>query len=693
MLSLISRQIGLRLPIDSLLREKSQWVLWFPVGMGLGIILYFSLETEPTWHTPWLLLVGSSIGLVICRSEPLCLTLQLALFSVALGFILIDWRVARVTAPRIQDPLYNARITAFVDSVELEPSGYRLILSDLAGDPWITDPPPAFVRVKRQTMTDPPRAGDRIAVNVNLWPPGAPVIPLGTYDFQRYAFFQRLGASGVALKDPSILETPETLGNSLFIARLRESLQARIIHSLNQSPEASVIITLMTGERGNLSADLKQTFIHSGLAHLLSISGLHVGLIGGAMFFFVRGGLAAVPFFALRYPIKKWAATMSIGIILFYMLIAGARIPTIRATIMIGLMMGAIMVDRRPLSIRLILVAAVVILVFIPESVLTPSFQMSFFIILALCSLSETLGKRVKRWQAEKGLLAKGISFALGIAIVSGVATLVSLLFTAFHFQMMTGVGVITNMVAVPLTSILIMPFILLTYLAFPFGAESLPLAIAALGVERLIAIASWGASLDFAIFFTYSMPIAVFGFFLFGLLWLCLWKSSWRWLGLGSALVGGIVFLYSPAPDIFIDGRNSLIALRTSDASLSLSRRTRASYTVRTWQQHNANHPFSSPWPERGTHDTLSCDPLGCVYQRNGHQIAFPRKPAALREDCQNASLVVALFLIKDCEVAVIDAFKLYAHGAHIVYLEPNRPIRIVSVKSRRGLRPWTTY
>ena len=228
---------------------------------------------------------------------------------------------------------------------------------------------------------------------------------------------------------------------------------------------------------------------------------------------------------------------------------------------------------------------------------------MSFFAVLGLCAGSEGLGETVRSWQNDRSLLVKGIGYGLGIAMVSTIATLVVLPFTLFHFQMMTLIGLVTNMVAIPLMVVLIMPFIVLTYLAVLLGVEQIPLSIVAFGVEGLIAIASWGASIESGIVFSHSMTTPVFGCFLFGLLWICLWKHPWRWLGSVSLLAGLLLFIYSPDPDIFIDGNRSLIALRTESGALSFSRRLRSNYTVESWRQHSGNPPIAPAWPQRKHH------------------------------------------------------------------------------------------
>ena len=220
-----------------ILREKNQWILWWPVGMGLGIMLYFSLAIEPAWYASWILLAVSSISVVGYRSDPLCLTLQLALLSVVIGFALIDWRVDRIAAPRLESPIYNTTVTGRVDNVELQPSGYRLLLSDLASNVWTPDPTPLLLRIKRQTSQPPPQIGARVSVRANLWPPGGPVIPIGAYDFQRYAFFQQLGGTGIALDDPILLEdsqTPPVTSFQKFIGTLRSSLKNH--HHSNPEP-------------------------------------------------------------------------------------------------------------------------------------------------------------------------------------------------------------------------------------------------------------------------------------------------------------------------------------------------------------------------------------------------------------------------------------------------------------------------
>ena len=145
--------------------------------MALGIVLYFSLPLEPVASTPWILIAAASIGWFLCRSDPVHSILQLALLSVVIGFVLIDWRVDAIESPRLQAPAYSVQISGRLADVELRPSGYRLLLTDLTGALWIIDPAPAFIRVSRDTDSPPPRIGSRLSIRANLWPPGPPYYP------------------------------------------------------------------------------------------------------------------------------------------------------------------------------------------------------------------------------------------------------------------------------------------------------------------------------------------------------------------------------------------------------------------------------------------------------------------------------------------------------------------------------------
>ena len=214
------------------------------------------------------------------------------------------------------------------------------------------------------------------------------------------------------------------------------------------------------GERGAIPADVLAAMRDSGLAHLLAISGLHVGLVAGILFFAARGGCALVPAVALRFPIKKWAAVVALIGAFGYLLLAGAPVPTQRAFVMVGLVLVAVLVDRRGISMRLVVWAAMFILLVRPESLLGASFQLSFAAVLALVAGYEALGPRLRVWYGESGAARRVLLYVGGVALTTVIAGLATAPFALFHFNRVVVYSLAANLVAVPLTALWVMPWL-----------------------------------------------------------------------------------------------------------------------------------------------------------------------------------------------------------------------------------------
>ena len=430
----------------------------------------------------------------------------------------------------------------------------------------------------------------------------------------------------------------------------------------------------------------------------MAISGLHIGLVAGFVFLLIRGGLALTPDAALRWPLKKIAAGLALLAALFYMMLAGASVPTQRAVVMTGIVLFAVIVDRTAISLRLVAWAAVIVLVIRPEALLGASFQMSFAAVIALVAAYEYAGQRFRVSYGRGGFPRRLTVYLGSIASTSVIATIATAPLVLFHFNQIAAYGLLANMVAVPLTAAWVMPFGVLTLLAMPFGLDGLPLTAMGWGIDLILwtaqTIASWpGAVQRFP-----SMPLPGLTAAVAGGLWLCLMQRPWRWAGMAGLAFAAISLATAQQPDILIDRGGDLLAVRSPDGSYRFSSLRRASFTRNAWLRH-LGQTHARPFPDRKTAvaDSFSCDPVGCIITRRAHTIAIVLNPRALTEDCVAADIIVAplLFLPAVCDQPehLLDRGDLLDGGAHVIYLREDGHTIMTSANEKRGTRPWVPH
>jgi competence protein ComEC len=305
----------------------------------------------------------------------------------------------------------------------------------------------------------------------------------------------------------------------------------------------------------------------AGIAHLLSISGLHLALVAGTLFFAVRVALALAPPLALRLPTKKLAALIALLGAFGYLLLSGAPVPTLRAFAMTALGLVAIMADRNPFSMRLIAWAAMMVLLLQPESLLGASFQMSFGAVVALIAVYET---GLARRPAEAGGLDwRLFMYVGGIALTTLVASAATTPFSIYHFSRFPTYGIVTNLIAVPITGIWIMPWGMLGIVLIPTGLDGPCFALMGHGIELIIVAAAFVADLPGAALAVPRPPLAALVATTLGGLWLCLWRTSWRRLGLIGIALGLVLMPLGQPADVLIDARGAIVAVRLADGRL----------------------------------------------------------------------------------------------------------------------------
>lgn len=686
------------LAVERLVAERDRWPLWLPAFLGAGIAAYFALPFEPEfWLGPAALGLAAAVALLGRRRSGVLLP-ALCLAVMALGFAAAEWRSFRVAAP-VLERRGAAVVEGTVAEVEMLPGGgARVALDHLSFDRPL-EAVPARIRLRLGAEAPSVSAGDRLRAKAMLMPPPQPAAP-GAYDFARHAWFDRLGAVGWTLGAVTAVPAvaPEGWGERwrLAVNDLRHRLTARILAAV-PGDAGAVSAALLTGEQAAISRPMMDAYRDSGLAHILSISGLHMSLAAGLVFFVVRGALALWPAVALRFPIKKWAAALAILVTWGYMLLAGSPVPAQRSFLMTGTVLLAVLIDRSALSLRLVAWAAVAVLLWEPEELIGPSFQMSFAAVVALISAYEVLMPRQGAWRAEHpGILGAVVVYGIGVVASTLIAGSATAVYGVFHFNRFAVYSVAANAVAVPLTGFWVMPWALLAFLLMPLGLEAWALVPMGWGVEGVNRVAGWVAGWPAAALSLPVLPMAGMVAFTLGGLWLCLWRTDWRLFGLLAMAAGLATMAFADPPDVLVDGHGDALGVRTTQGALLMN--GKGGRILRESWARRAGPDTPERWPKDGASadGALRCDRLGCVYRAKGHTVGLVRRDEALAEACAGNELVVSSVPVRHaCRGArwVVDRFDLWRHGAHAIWLLPGGGLRVETVAGWQGDRPWAHH
>ena len=527
--------------------------LWLPIAFGAGIAAWFALPTRESWV--WVLGAGGGLallGLLLGLRHRTGLALFVGGVALTLGCAHIWHRAERMAGPSLSRPMIvDLRGTLISSEQQVAREKWRLIVAPDAGQGL-----PARVRISvpLEALDHLPAPGARVAVRARLTPPPAAALP-GGYDFQRQAWFQGIGAVGKAIGPVAITQDRHTPG-------LRDRLSAHIARHV---PEVAsgVAIALVTGDVGRISVDDQQAMRTSGLAHLLSVSGLHLSAVVGAVFFLTLRLLALSPALALRVPLLLVAAFTAACAGIGYTLLTGAQVPTVRSCIAAILVLIGLALGREALTLRLVAAGALVVMLIWPEAVIGPSFQLSFAAITAIVALHDS--PLAAKWLAarEEGAWARLTRSIFGLLLTGLVVELALAPIALFHFHKAGVYGALANLVAIPLTTFIIMPAEALALLLDGLGLGAPFWWIAAKAIAALLALAHKVATWPGASALLSDMPVAAFGLFLLGGLWVLLWRGSVRWLGVLPLVLAALITALAPAPDVLVTGDGRHMAVR----------------------------------------------------------------------------------------------------------------------------------
>jgi competence protein ComEC len=641
---------------------------WLPIAFASGILVYFAAQHEPIVGPAPALALAFMLAAILARARPAAFPVLVAVAAACAGFATATIKSAWVAHPVLHHAAGNVAIAGWVETREERERTDRIVVKVERLESRRLDDAPERVRVSVRKGQAPP-VGAFIELKTRLNAPLAPLRP-GGYDFARDLYFQGIGATGFAVGEIKITAPPRRpalwLVYATFIENMRDGIDRRIRAAV-PGDAGSIASALITGKRDAISAPVNDAMYISSLAHVLSISGYHMAVVAGVVFFLVRAVLAIIPALAARRPIKKWAALAALAAATFYLLLSGAEVATQRSYYMTAIVLGAVLIDRQALTLRTIGTAAILVLLLAPEAVVHPSFQMSFAATLALIAAYE----RGLPWKAKHADTPLGARIALwgvyevaGLIFASLVAGLGTTPYAAYHFHRMAPYGVLANLLAMPIVSAWIMPAGMLALVAMPFGYDDVLWRLMGVGIDWMDAIALWVASLPGAVG---RVPAFGGGPLLLctaGLVMLCLMRSPLRWGGAATIVVAALWAFSAPSPDVLIAPSGDLVAARAADGRLAVIKKSGDAFAVKEWLAADADARTTAD-PTLG--NGVACDAIGCT-ARLGDQgiVALATAPEAFAEDCRRALLVVSSRSAPpDCPTAAIDRAVRMRSGA----------------------------
>ncbi|RYH10153.1 ComEC/Rec2 family competence protein [Tropicimonas sp. IMCC6043] len=673
---------------DALLAQRGSLILFVPICLATGIAIWFGLRAEPGEIVYWtaaacaalLLLLGLLAGDAVA---PLFWAAALVLC----GLLLAGGRAHSVAEPILSFRYYGPIQGRIVDIDRSGSDKIRFTLDQVVLEDMRPERVPARVRVSLHGAQNhmSPEPGLTVILTGHLLPPNGPVEP-GGFDFRRLAFFERLGAVGYTRTPVLVLAPAEEGKAGLTIFRLRMAL-SQWVQSRIPGDAGAFAAAIMTGDRSAMPFPALDSLRRSNLAHLLAISGLHMGLLTGVVFSALRAALALIPWLALRAPIRKIAALGALAVGAAYLALSGGAVSTERAFVMVSVMLVAILLDRRAISLRSVAIAATIILIRTPEALFSAGFQMSFAATTALVAAFGLL----RDHRARLPRSARWLAPALAVCLSSAVAGVATAPFAAAHFNRIADYGLVANLLSVPLMGTVVMPAAVATALLWPVGLSAIPLWVMACGLEWILGVAGWISGLEGSVTHVVAPGPAVLPLLSLGILWLVAWKGRGRWLGPPLMLAALLAWGRADRPDILIADSGGLVGI-ASPAGRVLSRPSGDGFAAATWLENdgesvNQTEAAGRPGFVGGQYDRVA--------DLNGLSIRLLRGKtgAAAVESACGADILVTNIDLPDGHAAdcvLFNPARLRETGAVAIWTDSTPP-RILTAADIGGDRLWT--
>lgn len=645
---------GLSASIAIALSERRLFVA-APILMIFGLCASVGLAHDPSVWALWVLGVVLMGLLFAVRRNFAQWQIILGTLIVWIGICLPSAHGALFGSPMLAYPAYGHYEMTIDEIISADAKVQRVVVSGIKP---LTDARALPIKRARVFARNGPTlgVGDIIDGNFRFAPVPSPVVP-GGFDFQFHAYFDGIGSYASSTSALRVVERGgPTPGR--WLETIRQAIGARIDLALEQ-PTRGVARALIIGDQSLISDQSRDMMAAAGLAHVLAISGLHLTLVAGGVFFAIRAGLALSYGLGQRLSVKKLAAVTGMITAVFYLLLSGSSVSATRATIMLLLVFGAVLAGRRALTMRNVAIAALIVIVFDPAAVFRPGFQLSFAAVGALIAVYEMT--RIDR-KSDQGVFDRIARFFGGMALTSIIAGLATLLFAAYHFQQTAPLGVLGNIVALPIVGFVVLPACFIAVLLMPLGLEAPLLQVMGLGTEIILLIANKVA--------TWSAPLAaspllnswslIIGIGALG--WLVFFPTRIRFAGPLASIPLIMLVGLDTQPDVLVADSSQAVAVRV-ERGLALMSGRAPSFATTAWQE-----TYMQPIVDNGLQN--SCDNAACIGRgMQDFSVAVVKRQDAFAEDCRLADLVVTRLRVpKWCRTTtlVIDAQDLRLSGMH---------------------------
>ncbi|MBI1235274.1 MAG: DUF4131 domain-containing protein [Alphaproteobacteria bacterium] len=669
------------------LARPVRMAIWAPVALGAGSIVYYSLQAEPPPALTGVLTIAGLLAVLACwkaaPARPLLWSILMLAAFAAFGFSRTQHHTLSQDTVFVEDSGRARSVEGWIEAVQNRNGRERIILRVASLDGM--DRPPERIRFYARRGEFGP--GEGVSARVVLTPPRRPAVP-GGYDPAFAAWFSGLGGTGYAIAP---LATAEVSGDRWrrLLARWRWQMAEHIRE--RAAPETSgIAAALITGDRSGIPPDQAEALRVAGLGHILAISGLHMSLFAGGLFFVARAMGAAIPAFARKYDPRIPAALIALTGALLYLILSGASVSTQRAFVMVSVVLLGVLLKRRAISLQSIALAATIILILQPQSILAPGFQMSFAAASALVAAFD-LWRRRETHVRQKGTIDRFVGFWGTLSISSLVAGSATAAYAAFHFNRIAVYGLAANLAAMPVFSLVVMPAGALALALAPFGLDGPALAVMSRGLIWVVwiadGVASWPGSLAPAA----SAPGAVLALYAFGFVLLVAASGLARRIGAVAMIAAYAAWFVHEPPDAFISEEGVVLARFEGEAGAGWAStdRRRARFATSVFLEQAGE-------PVRPGRDGIECDPRGCAGRAQGLAITASESGETLGEDCAVSDIVVLKAFASPveraaCEARLVDLGELQDGGSIALWLQDGRIIRESQVEARRGRRIWT--
>ncbi len=643
--------------------ERGRFILLSPIAMGAAILTYFALAREPPLWLGLVLTAVSLGALVAGWRHPYARLFAALALAASLGFARAELRTASLPALAVI-PHGAIEVSGAVSRIDLLPGAQRITLAypSLDGE----RPLPRAIRIRlRADDATTLKIGEGVQAYVMLFGPDRPAYP-GGWDQGRQDFFSGLAASGYALGDVKITSPAPADAFAAWAQNLRANIAARIMATL-PVPTGSVAVTLLTGDEQAIPAPERDNFIAAGLAHILAVAGLHVGIVMGLTFGAVRFLLTRHERVALHLPVKPLAAASALAAGMGYAALTGAHLPILRSLAMASLVTLGVIIGRRAVSLRGLALAAMVIMLATPEAVIGVSFQMSFSAVLALIvGYAAVQG----RHRAQLGVIRHVAALAFTSLLAGGA----SMPFAAYQFQEIQPYWIPANLLAVPLTAFWVMPLGLAALALMPFGLAAIALVPMGWGIAVIVWLTAHIAAWPAAMLRLPPMPAPAILLIAAGLVWLCIWRTRPRLAGIPVMLLGLAVYAAAKPPDVLVSADARLIAIRSARQIYLVREPKAANYTLSQWAPVWAGAPLTP----------AQCTTSVC---RLGPILLTSATPA----DCTGVALAISSKPLRGgCGATpIIDRFSVFENGATAAWVRGG-VVLVLTDRQVQGARPW---